>query len=99
MLQTLECKDLDLLAVMDRFTGVAVFVDQALGAPGQVVAQHVIGKLGEGADAQDEPEDWYRSVPVRTKAITTKTLTTVGKVRSMRGPIVNVEVILVPIQA
>ena len=48
----------------------------------------------EGAAPRDEPEDWYRSVPVRTKVVTTKTLTAIGKVRSMRGPIANVEIIL-----
>ena len=37
-------------AFVDNLARIAIFIDQALGAPGQVVAERVVRKLGERAD-------------------------------------------------
>ena len=40
------------LAVDHRLAGIAVFVDQSFGGPGQRILEHVVRVLGQGADAQ-----------------------------------------------
>ena len=51
MLEPFERHDLDARAVMHRIARIAVFVDQPVGAPGEVVFKRVHRVLGQGADA------------------------------------------------
>ena len=51
-LETFERRGVDDLAVDHGLTGVAVFVDEALGGPGQRVLEYVVRVLRQGADAQ-----------------------------------------------
>ena len=51
VLEPFERQHLDLVAVADRLAGVAVLVDQAVHAPGQVVLQRVGRKRRQRADA------------------------------------------------
>ena len=46
MLESFEWIDRDLVTIMQCFAGMAVFIDQAIDAPGQVVLELVIGELG-----------------------------------------------------
>ena len=47
MLQPLQWQQLAALAFVDGVAGVAVLIDQAVDAPGQVVFERVVGKQGE----------------------------------------------------
>jgi len=50
--QAFERRRFDQLAVDHGLAGIAVFVDESLGGPGQRILQHVVRVLGQGADAQ-----------------------------------------------
>ena len=52
MLEPLEGKKLHAPAVVDRLAGIAVLVDQTIGAPRQVVAERVDRILGQGPHPQ-----------------------------------------------
>ena len=52
LLEPLERGELDQPALADRLAGVAVFVDQAVGRPGEGVLEYVVRMLGQGADPQ-----------------------------------------------
>ena len=51
VLEPFERQQLDPPAVVDRFARIAVFVDQAVGGPGEIVLQLAGGKLRQRADA------------------------------------------------
>ena len=52
LFETLECEHVDLRAIDDSVTQVAVFIDHAVGRPGQRVLEHVVRVLRERADAE-----------------------------------------------